>query len=160
MKLESVRLAALPPGLKKLLASFLITLSLAYGIGLGYIYYNTGLTYTGVTEDFRGSETRMEFEKPTGEMFKTVHNHMFGLSLTFLITGCIFFFSSMKSGLLKTVILTEPFLSIVLSFGSFFLVRYISGWWTWLLLLSGFLMALGFLIQMTVSLYDLLLRNS
>ncbi len=158
--MNSIKLATLPPALKKMLAAFLITLSLAYGLGLGYVYFNTGMTYSGVTADFRGSDTEMKFEKPAGEMFQTVHNHMFGLSITFLLTGAIFFFSSMRRGLMKTLILTEPFLSIVLSFGSFFLIRYVSGWWTWLLMLSGFLMALSFLAQVTVSLYDLLLGKS
>jgi len=158
MELSGVRLSSLSSGHRKLLAAFLITLALAYGVGLGYVYFNTGMTYSGVAADFRGSKTSMEFEKPLGEMFQTVHNHMFGLSITFLLTGLIFSFSSMKAGPLKTLILTEPFASIILSFGSFWLVRYISAGWTWLLILSGVLMALGFLIQLTISLYDLLIR--
>jgi len=156
--IESVTLSELPPGLRKLLALFLITVALAYGVGLGYVYFNTNLTPTGIREDFRGSETAMKFEKPTGEMFQTVHNHMFGLSIVFLLTGTIFSFSSMKPGALKTFFLSEPFVSIIVSFGSFWLVRYVSPNWTWLLMLSGFLMALGLLVQWSVSLYDLIIR--
>jgi len=158
ISLENISLATLPPGFRKMLALFLLVLCAAYLIGLGYVYFNTGMTYTGVSEDFRGSETAMKFEKPAGEMFQTVHNHMFGLSITFLLTGSIFFFSSMKAGFWKTFFLAEPFVSIVVSFGSFWLVRYVSPHWTYLLMLSGFLMALGFAVQVTVSLYDLLLR--
>ncbi|MBS1272197.1 MAG: hypothetical protein MAGBODY4_01337 [Candidatus Marinimicrobia bacterium] len=156
--LEDMSLATLPPGLRKMLALFLVVLSLAYLVGLSYVYFNTDMTYTGVSEDFRGSQTEMKFEKPAGEMFQTVHNHMFGLSLTFLLTGMIFYFSSMKNGFWKTFILTEPFISIVGSFGSFWLVRYFSPIWTYLLMLSGFFMAAGFFVQVTVSLYDLILR--
>ena len=155
---ETIKLSELPGALRKILALFLITLSLAYLLGLGYVYYNTGMTSTGVTEDFRGSETEMKFEKPVGEMFQTVHNHMFGLSLTFLLTGCIFFFSSFRTGFWKTFFLTEPFLSIILSFGSFWLVRYVSPHWTYLLMASGFLLGLGFAVQVSVSLFDLLIR--
>jgi len=158
IEFESIRLNKLPSHLRKMLALFLVTLSCAYLLGLGYIYYNTGMTYTGISEDFRGSDTRMAFEKPAGEMFQTVHNHMFGLSLTFLLTGTLFYFSSFPSGLAKLFLLTEPFLSIILSFGSFWLVRYVSQGWTWLLLSSGALMALGFFLQVSQSLYDLIIR--
>lgn len=155
---NSLQLSDLPAGLRKVLAMFLITIALAYGVGLGYVYYNTHLTPRGIQEDFRGSETAMKFEKPAGEMFQTVHNHMFGLSIVFLLTGTIFSFSSLPSGFLKTFFLSEPFVSLIVSFGSFWLVRYVSANWTWLLMLSGFFMALGFLVQWSVSLYDLVLK--
>ncbi|MCF7804172.1 MAG: hypothetical protein K9N46_13915 [Candidatus Marinimicrobia bacterium] len=154
-----IHLSELPASLRKMLALFLITLTAAYLIGLGYVYFNTDMTYTGVAEDFRGSETEMKFEKPAGEMFQTVHNHMFGLSLTFLLTGAIFFFSSFPPGIWKTFFLTEPFISIIVSFGSFWLIRYFSPAWTYLLMLSGFLMALGFFVQVGWSLYDLMIRR-
>ncbi len=156
--IPTTTLPELPGSLRKLLAAFLITLSAAYLIGLGYVYLNTNLTYQGVAEDFRGSDTEMKFEKSIGEIVQTVHNHMFGLSITFLLTGVIFYFSSMKSGFLKTFFLTEPFLSIILSFGSFFLIRYVSPHWSVLLMLSGFFMALGFCVQVFFSLYDLLIK--
>ena len=156
--MTEVTLSELPSSLRKFLAVFLITLSSAYLVGLGYVYYNTNMTYTGVVEDFRGSETEMKFEKPAGEMFQTIHNHMFGLSLTFLLTGLIFFFSSMKPGFFKTFFLTEPLISIILSFGSFWLIRFVSPNWTILLFLSAGLMGLGFLVQVLFSLYDLLIR--
>lgn len=157
-EIDSIRLNRLPSHLRKMLALFLITLSCAYLIGLGYIYFNTKMTFTGISEEFRGSETRMEFEKPAGEMFQTVHNHMFGLSLTFLLTGTLFYFSSFPGGTVKMVLLTEPFLSVFLSFGSFWLVRYVSPVWTWLLLASGALMAVGFFLQVSLSLFDLIVR--
>lgn len=154
----SISLHELPPPLRKFLAVFLITLSLAYLLGLGYVYYNTSMTYKGVSEDLRGSETEMKFEKPVGEMFQTVHNHMFGLSITFLLTGTIFFFSSMQNGLLKTFFLTEPLVSVILSFGSFWLIRFVSAQWAILLFISGIFMALGFCIQVIYSLYDLIIK--
>ncbi len=157
-EIDSIRLNHLPSGFRKMVALFLITLTCAYLIGLGYIYFNTQMTFTGISEEFRGSETRMAFEKPAGEMFQTVHNHMFGLSLTFLLTGVIFYFSSFPAGPVKMFLLTEPFLSIILSFGSFWLVRYVSPVWTWLLLASGALMALGFFLQVSLSLVDLIIR--
>jgi len=154
----SIHLSELPSSIRKTLIFFLLTLTAAYCLGLGYVYYNTGMNYVGITEEFRGSEIRMEFEKPVGEMFQTVHNHMFGLSLTFLISGIIFYFSSINSGFLKTFIMTEPFLSIVLSFGSFWLIRFHSPAWGWLLIGSSILMGLCFVVQITVALYDLIIR--
>jgi len=156
--MTEITLSELPSSLRKLIAVFLITLSSAYLVGLGYVYYNTNMTYTGVAEDFRGSETEMKFEKPVGEMFQTIHNHMFGLSLTFFLTGIIFFFSSMKPGYFKTFIFTEPLISIILSFGSFWLIRFVSPEWTILLFLSAGLMGFGFAVQVLFSLFDLLIR--
>jgi len=156
--LSGITLSELPPSLRKFLAFFLLSLCSAYLVGLLYVYHNTKMSYTGIRQDFRGSETKMKFEKPVGEMFQTVHNHMFGLSLTFFLTGCIFYFSSMTPGVWKTFFLTEPFISVLVSFGSFWLIRFDSPHWTGLLMLSGFLMALGLLVQVSVALYDLLIR--
>jgi len=138
-----------PAAYKKLILVFTIIAFLGVVIGGIFIEATTNLKPQGVVEQYSGNEqTRAEaeelkFAKPFKEMLTTTHNHILGLSPLFLIIGMLYLATGGVNGL-KMAIATEPFLSLILTFGGLWVMRY---WWApfvYVVIASGTFMLLCF----------------
>jgi len=132
--LSSYNLYQLPHALKALVLGFLLLQTLAVGVGLIYVYHNTQISPQGITRHYSGDQ-RVEkddfdipenYAKPLAEMLITTHNHLFGFAFIFLITGFLFYFTQRLPGWLKNTLIIEPFLTVLLTFGGLWLVRFVS----------------------------------
>lgn len=128
--------------LKLLITAFLLALTTGYAVGLLFVEHTTSLTATGVQEEFLGnnaadSAPEIKYAKASSEMFVFMHNHMLSLSFMFFAVGMIFYFSSVVSSKVKSILLIEPFAAIVTTFGSIALVRFVSPAFNWLVIVSG-----------------------
>ncbi len=99
-------------------------------------------------------------EKPISEMLITTHNHILGFSFIFFITGMIFYFNSIISGFWKSFLLIEPTISIVITFGSIWLMRFVHEDFVYLTILSSVILYLSFFIMAGVSAYELKFKKS
>jgi hypothetical protein len=117
-------------------------------VGLTYLILNTNLSPTGIEQYYSGNEnvniplqTEMKFAKSLNAMLISTHNHLLGvcaiifiLSLLYLQTG--------KVTIMKKIIAVEPPISLVITFGSLWLLRFLHSNFVYLVIVSGILMFL------------------
>ena len=162
------RLRDLPRLLRHLLASFLIVIAVGYTLGAFFVDHTTDTRPSGIAERFLGTEgvgidpmamppeRDIQYEKSPAELLNITHTHVISLALVFLAVGGIFAFASGIPGWLRGFLVLEPFLSIALTFGGMWLLRYHSPSWSILIAVSGGLMSVCFYAMVLVSLWQLL----
>ena len=128
--------------LRLFLTTFIIVLSLGYAVGLAFVEQRTSVSSTGVQEQFLGSSDfdaaqDIKYAKSINEMYIFIHNHVLSLSLVFFAVGGVFYFSSIVSDRTKRILIIEPLIAIVTTFGGIALVRFVSPYFSWLVLASG-----------------------
>ncbi len=160
----SYKLFELDKTLKNFLIAILFVLTTGLGAGLIYLNYTTDYTPKGTIERFNGTNIEQEMDdfdipenypKPISEMLITTHNHILGFSFIFFITGMIFYFNSIINGFWKAFLLIEPTISIVITFGSIWLMWYVHEDFVYLTILSSAILYLSFFIMAGVSVYEL-----
>ena len=162
--MNNLKLKDLDQTAKIFLSFFLITMLIGIFTGLGYIYYTTDMNPDGTIEHYKGSkvlddEIPEEFPKPLEAMILTTHAHVNSFALISLIIGTIFYFNSIISGKIKLLLMVEPFFSTLITFLSMWFLRYLNESFVYLVLLSGFLMYLFWIIMVVLSLYELLFKK-
>ena len=162
--ISKIRLQQLPIKIKLLLFFTVLNLTFGVSIGLYYVANTTQLSPAGTTEHFSGSEIDAEFDipekypKPVSELLITTHNHILSLTLIFLVIGGIFYFNSSITGGLKTILIAEPFISILSTFGGIWLIRFVHPAFSYLVIISGILMYGCYFTMAGVLLYELGLK--
>ncbi len=147
---------------KYFLSAFLITMVIGIAVGLFYVYTTTNMSSMGIVEQFNGSEVKNstdipeKFSKPLENMILTTHDHILTFSIISLLIGSVFYFSSIITGKLKTILLIEPFLSFLLMFVSMWVMKYLNSSFVILMILSAIATYLCWYIMIIVSLYELL----
>lgn len=92
---------------------------------------------------------------PTFEALVTEgHFHLFGYVSIFFICGLIIVFAAIPRWLKGTLVLA-PFIASVLDIWSMLLTRFVGAGFAWLLVISGTIMALSFLLVFVISIYQL-----
>tara|TARA_B100000586_G_C19831887_1_gene310881 strand:- start:79 stop:582 length:504 start_codon:yes stop_codon:yes gene_type:complete len=155
------------PGIIKLII-FVVIVNITCGVGVGlfYVANTTNLSVIGTTEQFKGSDVNNEFEipekypKPLSELLMTTHNHLISLTFIFLIIGSVFYFSSIFPENVKSILIIEPFVSILTTFAGIWLISFGYPIFVYLVLPSGILMYLCFFLMAVSILYELALKNN
>lgn len=166
----NICLYLLPKELKSFLLVFVAVISIGTGVGLIYLGTTTSYTPKGTIERFNGSETAEknpgndfeipeQYAKPVSEMLITTHNHIFGLSLVYFSIGIIFYFNSIIKGFWKSFLMVEPLISVVVTFGSIWLVRYVDRNFIYLTIVSSTLMFIAFYIMCGVIIFELIFKK-
>ena len=164
-QLFSKKLHEFPRKLKSLCFFTVFNLTIGVIIGMYYVGYTTNFTPIGTSEHFSGSQEDRSFDipekypKPISELLSTTHNHIISMTFIFVIIGGIFFFSTTIKGILKTILIIEPFLSIILTFGGIWLIRFINPLFSYLVIFSGILMYLSFFIMALIIFYELIIKR-
>lgn len=135
-----------PPAVKKLIFIFVAVSFVGVVLGGIFIEVTTHLTPRGVIEQYKGlSKDRVDeakelkFPKPLKEMLTTTHNHILGLSSLFVIVAFLYLMTG-KQDWLRTGIAVEPLISLILTFGGLWVVRYLWPPFVYIVILSGTLM--------------------
>ncbi len=161
-----IKIYQLPVQLKKMIAALLLSLTFGVLIGLGFLYYTTSYTTKGAIERYNGSQVSEEFEitenypKPISEIFITTHNHIIAFTLIFAVIASIFYFSSIINNSLKTFLLVEPFISIIISFGSLWLMRFVNPNFVFLMAVSSTLIYLSYFTMVSLILYEIFFKKT
>lgn len=165
MELNKIKLAELPSTLKYFLLSVLFAMLIGLNVGIVYLSQTTQLSPQGTLERFNGSGDGHEYgldesyPKPIEEMLITTHSHIISFSLMLFVAGIIFYFSGMKDGFFKKLLLIEPPLSAVISFGSIWGLRFIHPSFIYLTIASAILLYSSLYFMILYSMKDLLIKR-
>lgn len=150
----------LPNQLKLLIGAFIITLSFGYYTGLKFVGENTDNTTQGIEEHYLGNEDiedsdEMKFKKSEKEIISMVHNHVISMAIIFLLLGTILTITSINP-LLKKILIVEPFLSIILTFGGIWLMWSGMLWMKYVVIVSGIFLTISFTVSVVLIFLQLL----
>ena len=159
------RLFELPEKVRYFFAAFLLVLTIGVSIGLVYVNRTTAMTADGTTEHYAGSTLGDEFDipeyypKPKSDMLMTTHNHIISFAMIFGMIGLLFYFNSMIMGTWKFILMAEPLISTIITFGSIWGIRFIAPEFAFITIIAGILMYFTYYIMVGIMLYELLLYS-
>ncbi len=139
-----------PKELRFMVSAFVLTLSIGFYTGLNFVDKTTSLKSSGIVENYLGNEDvedaeTMKFKKSHKEILTLIHNHILSMSIIFLILGGLVACTSAPKRW-RLVLMIEPFLSIVLTFGGIYILWKGVLWFKYIIMLSGLFMTLSFLL--------------
>lgn len=163
MQLEG-QLNNLSKSAKLLVFCFLITLSFGFYTGLIFVNENTHSTFNGIEEQYLGNENDeqseiMKFKKPEKEIITMVHNHVLSMSVIFFLLGGLLLLTQL-SPLLKKILIVEPFISVLLTFGGIWIMWSGVYWFKYVVMFSGILMTLTFTTSVLIILFQLVKKEN
>ena len=88
------------------------------------------------------------------QLTRVSHVHLFGISIIFLLTGAIFSLSETPTWF-RVVVLIAPYLAIVMDIGSWWVTKYYSPIFAYVVLLGGAFMGLSLACQILLSLWEM-----
>lgn len=140
----------LPGYVKKFIAAFVIVLSVGYFTGLTFVRQTESVSPIGLEENYLGNEevedaTVMKFKKGEREMLTILHTHILSISFIFFLLGSLVAITSLPSKL-KAFLMIEPFVSILLTFGGIYFMWKGVLWMKWIVIISGTLMTLVYVL--------------
>lgn len=136
---------------RNLLIAFVITLSFGYGTGMYYLTLTSGVETQSIEENYLGNEAdeaalEMKFKKPEKEVISIIHSHVISFSLIFIALGALLLMTSF-SPRLKSILVFEPFISIILTFGGIWLMWKGITWMKYVIIISGTIMNLAYVMM-------------
>jgi len=149
----------LPTSLKVLIGTFVITLSIGFYTGIAFVDETTSFSAKGIVENYTGNENNknavdMKFKKSKREMITLVHNHILSLSVIFFILGALVSITKLPTKF-KRFLMIEPLLSLIVTFGGLFLLWDGFLWMKYIVMLSGLLMTISFVLATSIIFYQL-----
>jgi hypothetical protein len=155
-------LSTFPKEVKLFIGAFVIILSIGFYTGLLFVNETSTGTSSGVEENYLGNEYDetaeiMKFQKSEREMLTTVHTHVLSMSFIFFLLGILVWLTKLPNNV-KLFLTVEPFLSVLLTFGGIYLLWKGVLWMKYIVIFSGVLMALTFMISSVLVLYQLILN--
>lgn len=153
----------LPAIAKKFLFAFVLILSIGFYTGVSFVSFTTDNSPKGVEENYLGNEEdeeaeEMKFKKSDREMLTTIHTHVLSLAFIFFLQGCVLLLTAIPNRV-KTFLLIEPFVSVLLTFGGLFLIWKEILWMKYIVMVSGALMTTCFTISTAIILYQLISKQ-
>jgi len=148
-----------PKEIKLVIIAFIVVLSIGFYGGLSFVNNTTSMSSTGVETHYLGNEADedaeiMKFKKNEREILTIVHNHILSLSVIFFLLSLILATTSINKKL-KYFLMLEPFLSILLTFGGIYLLWKGVVWFKYVVIFSGSLMTVTFVVSTLSILYQL-----
>jgi len=142
-----------PPPLRALGRWITIVQLVGYTTSLLFVHHTTRMTPLGVATHYRGadstvaSDAPMEFPKSYAEMLTITHTHLLAMAAIFVFSGAALALCERPGERWRRLLIAEPFVALLVSFVSMWLMRYVDARFSWLLTLSSALMALTFYVQ-------------
>jgi len=165
MNNQCPRLVDLPHKVKLFLSAFLILMTIGVTIGLVYVNQTTGMSGQGTTDHYAGSQVEDDMDIPEKypkeieSMLLTTHTHLISFAFIFFFLGGIFYMNSTITGGWKTLIMVEPFISVLGTFGSIWGVRYGADFWSLATMIFGIMTYTTYYGMVFVCLFDLLIKK-
>jgi len=141
------------PGPLRALGKWITIVQLVgYTTSLLFILHTTGMTPPGVAARYRGADSTvaegsMQFPKSYAEMLTITHTHLLSMAAIFVFSGVALGLCERPGERWRQLLIVEPFVALLVSFGSMWLMRYVDARFSWLLSLSSAVMALTFYLQ-------------
>ncbi len=162
--MQEIKLKYLDKTLKLFITFFLILLTAGYVIGIVLIDHKTSFRISDISEEYVGTpedseKEEIKYSKSPNEIYIFLHNHIISLTILFFLTGLIFYFSSIVSDNLKLILLIEPFIAIITTFGGIWLIWKVSPLFAWLVIVSGISMFACYFIMVFLILKELWLTK-
>ena len=156
-------ISRLPGSIKVLISVFLLVLSVGYFSGLAFVNQSTSMNSQGVVENYNGNEKneaaeKMKFKKSGHEMLNIVHTHILSMAIIFFILGGLVFGTSIHPKL-KSILMIEPLLSVLVTFGGIYLIWMGEEWMSYVVMVSGALMTISFVGSVGVVSRDLIFKD-
>jgi hypothetical protein len=153
------QIQAFPKHIRLFIAAFVIVLSIGYGTGLLFVRQTDSVLPDGIEENYLGNEDIenakvMKFEKGEREMLTILHTHVLSVSFIFFMLGGLVAITSLPKKL-KTFLMVEPFVSILLTFGGIYLMWKGLTWMKYIVAISGILMTVVFIVSAGIVLFQL-----
>ncbi|RAJ12957.1 hypothetical protein [Olleya aquimaris] len=150
-----------PKEIKALLVAFVVVLSVGFFTGLLFVNNTSSVNPTGIEEQYLGNEkdvdaSVMKFKKTEKQMLNIVHSHILSMALIFFLMGLILATTQLNYKL-KVLLMVEPFLSVIVTFGGLYLLWKGMTWMKYIVMISGTLMTLSYLASALIILKQLLL---
>ena len=154
-------LQTLDKNLKKILIYYLVTLGVGFSLGVFYVYLNSEFSSSGMVEQYLGNndEWKPKLPKTLKDLVSHTHEHITMFSIIFLSLGLIFLYNNTIKGFWKRFLILEPFVSIIITFGGFFIIRYVTTSFSYIIMISSLLMYICFYVMLFISLYELIILN-
>ena len=86
----------------------------------------------------------IEYQKSLTEMLNIIHTHILTMTFIFALSGFITLMTDSVPSAIRKIVVIEPFIGILVTFAGLWLMRYVHPEFSWLVSLSGTLMALAF----------------
>jgi hypothetical protein len=142
-------ISKLPKPYKQVIFAFVLIANIGFFTGLLFVEDTSHFEPKGIQEQYLGNEnnskaTEMIFKKPKKEMLTLIHNHLLSLSVLFLAMSTLLGMTCVNVKL-KSFLMIEPFVSLLLTFGGLYVVWSGVLWFSYVVMLSGLLMTLSFL---------------
>ena len=174
MKLEG-KIHNLPSYAKVFIFAFLLTLSFGYYTGVLFVKHTTEFTPQGIEESYNGNKIEealteedwknddwesensdtLKYKKSEQEIISIVHAHVISFSLIFLLLGVMVMLTSIPIWL-KKILIIEPFISIVLTFGGIWMLWKDITWMKYIVMFSGILLTITFSLSIIIVIQQLL----
>ena len=156
-------LSTFPKEVKIFIGAFVIVLSIGFYTGLLFVSQTSTMAPNGVVENYNGNEDDedaevMKFKKSEREMLTIVHTHILSMSFIFFLLGGLVWLTKFPKKW-KLFLTVEPFLSVVLTFGGIYLLWTGVLWMKYIVIISGLLMNVTFMISTVLVFYSLCLRS-
>lgn len=157
------KLSQLPKEIKLLISVFVLTLNIGFFTGLNFVNETTEFKVKGVETNYLGNELDedaevMKFKMSKKRVLTLVHNHILSLSVVFLLLGVILSLTSLNKRI-KTILIIEPFFSILLTFGGIYFLWNGVIWVKYVIVLSGMAMTITIILSSLLILKESLLSS-
>jgi hypothetical protein len=141
-----------------------MVLSIGFFTGLLFVGKTSSANPNGIEEQYLGNESNedaeiMKFKKSDQEMLTLVHNHVISMSIIFFLVGLILSTTKLNKRL-KIFLMIEPFASVLLTFGSIYLLWKGILWMKYLVMFSGSLMTLSYAFSIFIILIQLFKKRT
>ncbi|WP_033956248.1 hypothetical protein [Psychroserpens jangbogonensis] len=158
MQLNGI-ISTFPKEIKMLITAFVVVLSIGFYTGLLFVGETSSVNPNGIEEQYLGNEndvdaTVMKFKKNEQQMLTLVHGHILSMSIIFFLVGIILSTTKL-SRKLKIVLIVEPFLSVLLTFGGLYFLWKGILWMKYIVMISGTLMTLTYTISILIILFQI-----
>ncbi|WP_411031427.1 hypothetical protein [Spongiimicrobium sp. 3-5] len=156
-------LSTFPKEIKLFIGVFVLVLSIGFYTGLLFVNETSTTAPSGIEENYLGNEEDedakvMKFKKSKREILTIVHTHILSMSLIFFLLGGIVWLTNLPKKF-KLFLTIEPFASVVLTFGGIYLLWLGVLWMKYVIIFSGILMTLTFLVSSLLVLYQLIQKG-
>lgn len=158
-----IRLYTLPKMLKNTLVVFLLTLAFGYLSGVDLLKHTTDFKSKGLEKNVLGNEMdeyadELHFKMSERELHGIIHSHVITLGVLFVMLSLMLYFTSYSQGL-KSFLMIEPLVSLIATFGGLWLLWAGVVWMKYIIMVSGTLMHLSFVLIVLLLLRELMFKK-
>ncbi|WP_299532482.1 hypothetical protein [Ulvibacterium sp.] len=153
-----------PKEMKILTGIFLVVLSIGFLSALRFVSVTTEAGPKGIQENYLGNEEdleaeEMKFKKNEKQLLNIVHSHILSMALIFFILALLVTTTPIK-GFIRQFLLFEPLLSVLTTFGGIYFLWNGILWMKYVVVISGGLMTISFVLSVVMIFYWLFKTNA